>query len=207
MTEWYLLSGMGASSAMYNALKRRLSFNVNFVNWLEYRGEKTYSEVAARIITENRIVDGDVIGGSSLGGIVSLETAKQIKPLATILLGSAMNPSEVQGLPRLLSPIAEVTPVSLLKLVAGKNGSLVSSMFLKSYTEFIRAMCLYLPSWPGYSGPTDSIYRLHGRKDHVIPCLSVGTDVIEKCRASVSNNSCAGNSEVPWNTLNRNYRT
>jgi hypothetical protein len=179
MIEWYLLPGMGASSAMYNALKRRLSFNVNFVNWPQYQGEKTYSEVAARIITENRIADGDVIGGSSLGGIVSLEIAKQIKPLATILLGSAMNPSEVQGLLRLLSPIAEVTPISLLQLVAGKNGNLVSSMFSKSDSKFIRAMCLYLPSWPGYSGPTDNIYRLHGRKDHVIPCPSVGADVIE----------------------------
>jgi len=170
---------MGASSAMYNALKRRLSFNVNFVNWPEYRGEKTYSEVAARLITENRITDGDVIGGSSLGGIVSLEIAKQIKSMATILLGSAMKPAEVQGLLRLLSPIAEVTPVSLLQLVTGKNGNLINSMFSKSDSDFIRAMCLYLPSWSGYSGPADNIYRLHGRKDHVIPCPSIGTDVIE----------------------------
>lgn len=170
---------MGASSAMYNALKRRLSFNVNFVDWPEYRGDKTYSEVAVRLITDNRIADGGVIGGSSLGGMVSLEIAKQIIPLATILLGSAMNPSEVQGLLRLLSPIVEVIPVSLLQSVAGKNGNLVSSMFSKSDSEFIRAMCLYLPLWPGYSGPADNIYRLHGRKDHVIPCPSVGTDVIE----------------------------
>ena len=179
MTEWYLLPGMGASSAMYNALKHRLSFNVNFVDWPEYRGEKRYSEVATRLITENGIADGDVIGGSSLGGMISLEIAKRIKPLAIILLGSAMYPSEVQGFLRLLSSIAEVTPASLLQLATGKNRNLVNSMFTTADFKFIRAMCLYLAEWPGYPGPTDNVYRLHGRNDNVIPCPSTGTDVIE----------------------------
>ena len=170
---------MGASSAMYNALKRRLSFSINYIDWPEYRGEKTYAEIAARLITENGIADGDIVGGSSLGGVVSLEIAKQIKPRAIILLGSAMNPSEVQGLLRLLSPLAEVTPISLLQLVTGKTGTVVGTMFSKSDAQFIRAMSLYLPSWPGYSAPIENVYRLHGRRDKIIPCPSAGTDVIE----------------------------
>jgi len=36
--EWYVLPGMGASAAMYNALKRSVSFKINFINWPKYGG-------------------------------------------------------------------------------------------------------------------------------------------------------------------------
>ena len=63
---------MGASSAMYNALRHKLDFEVSFINWPPYGGEKTYVEVAQRVVKENNVENGDVIGGSSLGGIVAL---------------------------------------------------------------------------------------------------------------------------------------
>ncbi len=73
---WLILPGMGATAAMYNGLKHKLGFRVNFLNWPEYRGEKTYAEVARRVIEEEKIGTGDVVGGSSLGGMVALEIAQ-----------------------------------------------------------------------------------------------------------------------------------
>jgi pimeloyl-ACP methyl ester carboxylesterase len=178
MIKWFILPGMGATSAMYDAVRRELRFGVNFKNWPEYRGEKSYAEVARRVIEENGISEGDVVGGSSLGGMVALEIARSVKAKAVILIGSAVHPREVQGLLSLLSPLAAVTPISLIQTLAGKSDNLVSSMFAESYPAFIRAMCEYLRSWQGYQGPAESVYRIHGRKDHVIPCPA-GCDVIE----------------------------
>jgi hypothetical protein len=179
MNNWYLLPGMGATASMYNELRHRLDFGIRFIDWPRYRGENTYAAVARRIVDENDIRDGDVIGGSSLGGMIALEMSNIIRPKAVILLGSAMNKSEVQGLLALLSPLAAITPISFVQAVAGKQKNLVNAMFSDADTEFIRSMCSNLLTWPGYSGRTTNIYRLHGKKDHVIPCPSEGASVVE----------------------------
>ena len=55
----------------------------------------------------------------------------------------------------------------------------VARMFAESDPDFIRAMCSHLSSWPGYSGPMESMFRLHGRHDHVIPCPASGAEIVE----------------------------
>jgi pimeloyl-ACP methyl ester carboxylesterase len=176
---WLILPGMGATAAMYNGLRHKLGFPIDFLNWPEYRGEKTYADVARRIIEEHAITSEDVAGGSSLGGMVALEIAQQAKVRATVLLGSAVNREEVQTLLALLAPIAKAAPMTIIQSLVGKHQNLVSTMFADSDPEFIRAMCSYLPSWTGYGGPVGKVFRLHGRKDHVIPCPTSGCDVIE----------------------------
>ena len=174
-----MLPGMGATSAMYDLLCAEIEFEVQFVDWPEYRAETTYAELAQRVREENGIVDGDVIGGSSLGGMIALEIAKSLRPEAIVLLGSTIHRDEVQKILSVLSPLAAVTPVSLIQVLAGKHKSLVARMFSESNPDFIRAMCLHLPSWPGYSDPLEHVFRLHGRRDHVIPCPANGSEVVE----------------------------
>ncbi len=165
---------------MYNGVKHKLAFKVDFLNWPEYRGEKTYGEVARRVITENDIVADDVVGGSSLGGMIALEIARLVTPKAVVLLGSAANRKEVQPMLSLLSPLASAAPVTIIQALVGKHRSLVSTMFADSDPEFIRAMCAFLPSWVGYHGPIDNVFRLHGRRDHVIPCPAAECEIVEE---------------------------
>lgn len=177
---WFLLPGMGATAAMYNGLKHKLRFKVNFLNWPHYCGEKTYADVARRVIKENRIGADDVVGGSSLGGMIALEIAQLTSAKAVVLLGSAVSRRQVQGLLAMLSPLASAAPITIIQTLVGKHRSLVSTMFADSDPEFIRAMCAYLPSWNGYQGPAEKIFRLHGEKDHVIPCPATGCEVVEE---------------------------
>jgi len=176
---WFILPAMGATASMYDALRGELGFKINFINWPEYRGEKSYSEIARRVITENRICDGDIVGGSSLGGMVALEIAQKIQPKAVVLIGSAIKAKEVQNLLSLLSPLAVITPISLVQVLAGKHKNLVAQMFAKADPKFIRAMCTYLRSWPGVGVPSEIVFRVHGKKDHIVPCPSAGCEVVE----------------------------
>jgi hypothetical protein len=98
---------------------------------------------------------------------------------AVILLGSAMNAREVQGLLAMLSPLAAAAPITIVQALVGKHPNLMSTMFADSNPDFIRAMCAYLRLWSGHNGPTGKIFRLHGKKDHVIPCPTTGCEVIE----------------------------
>ena len=170
---------MGATSALYDALRLEIEFEVNFPDWPAYKGEPTYRDVARRLIDEYDISDGDIVGGSSLGGMVALEIAKLIRPKTIVLLGSAVNRREVQSVLSIISPLAALAPVSLMQRLVGKHHSLAAQMFSQSDPEFIRNMCLYLPSWPGYSGPNEGLFRLHGRRDRIIPCPARGAEVIE----------------------------
>ena len=179
MTQWFILPGMGATSAMYESLRLEIDFEINFIDWPEFKGETTYVQVAKRLIDENNISDGDIIGGSSLGGMVALEIAEILQPKITVLLGSAINNREVQSALSILSPLAAVTPISLIQFLVGRHNSLVAKMFSTCDSGFIQAMCLYLPSWPGYSGANENIFRLHGRKDHVILCPATGAEIVD----------------------------
>ncbi len=178
MTKWFLLPGMGATSAMYDELRDEIDFDIDFVNWPIYSGESSYEEVANRIIGENHISAGDIVGGSSLGGMVAIEIANIIQPKAIVLIGSAINANEIQRLLKLLSPLASATPISLIQTLCGKHKHIVSQMFYESDPAFIRAMSLYLTSWRGNKGEIRKIHRLHGKKDHVIPHPSSHCEVI-----------------------------
>ena len=176
---WFLLPGMGADSSMYDVLQAHLTFEVSFINWPKYGGEKSYVEVAKRVIDETTIMDGDIVGGSSLGGMIALEVARLKKLKAVVLIGSAIDPTEIQAILALLFPIAALTPISLIQLLVGKHQGAIARMFAEADPSFIRAMCRYLQEWPGFTTSLAPVYRIHGQKDHVIPCPRAGCEIIE----------------------------
>jgi pimeloyl-ACP methyl ester carboxylesterase len=178
MNKWYLLPGMGANSSMYDSLRRELEFEINFINWPKYGGEKTFSEAAERVIKENGIEDGDIVGGSSLGGMVALEIARLRKLKAIVLIGSAISPAEVNGILSLLAPLCDITPISFIQRLAGKHEHIITRMFAEADSEFIKEMCQYLPKWSGANKSPAPLFRVHGQKDHVIPCPKVGSEII-----------------------------
>jgi len=179
MAKLFILPGMGATSKMYDSLRPIMDFEAIFIDWPEYQGEASYEEVAQRVIDEHAITSDDSVGGSSLGGMVALEITHKIKPKNVVLMGSAVCSQEVQALLSILSPLAAITPLGLIQILAGKHKNLVAQMFSDSNPDFIRAMCLYLKFWPGYKGSMGSVFRVHGQKDHVIPCPKTGTEAID----------------------------
>lgn len=170
---WILLPGMGATAAMYDGMRSHVRSGIDFVDWPVYRGETSYAELAQRIIAENEIMEQDIVGGSSFGGMVALEVAHIVKTKRVVLIGSAMHSGEIQPLLPLFSPFTALTP----SFVA--ENLLISSMFAQADPHFTTAMCSYLLTWQGYRRPTVRIHRIHGKKDHVIPCPSAGCEVID----------------------------
>ena len=165
----YLLPGMGADHRMYGPEWDSLA-RTKFLGWPPYRGETTFGEVADRVIAEHGITPRDVVGGSSLGGMIALEVSHRLRNARVVLIGSAVAPTEINGLLRRLAPLATVTPLRLIQALAGRSASTLTSMFADADHDFVRAMCLALPDWPGYTGPQDRLVRIHGANDRVIAC-------------------------------------
>jgi len=110
------------------------------------------------------------IAGSSLGGMVALELADILKVENVILLGSATSKEEINPLLKALGPLAEITPMKLCQILAGKTPTLLSQMYAEQNPEFIRSMIHSALNW-SYEGNA-TIHRIHGKKDHVIKAKS-----------------------------------
>jgi pimeloyl-ACP methyl ester carboxylesterase len=164
----YLLPGMGADRNMYSG-KWHLLPNSVFLNWPQYRGEKSIAEMARRIIHEQQITPGSIVIGSSLGGIVACEIGHQIKLKNLILIGSAKQKDEINSLLAVLHPLIDLTPLQFIQRAVSKIPNEIVQMFSQSEPEFIRAMCRAIFMWDGLNPDAGKPVRIHGAKDRVIP--------------------------------------
>ncbi|MBK9990368.1 MAG: hypothetical protein IPP19_06460 [Verrucomicrobia bacterium] len=165
----HVLPGMGADHRMYAAPAWQCLASTRFLNWPAHHGETTIKAIADHVITEAGIRHGDIVIGSSLGGIVGCEIAKNLSLKALILIGSAKNKAEISGLLTLLHPLARLAPIEFIQLAAGKHPSELTQMFSHSQASFIRAMCAAIFDWEGLDETRTKPVRIHGTHDHVIP--------------------------------------
>jgi len=165
----YLLPGMGANSNMYQGAW--LEFNhAACLDWPPYQGEASLSELARSVAMHYKIQDNDILIGSSLGGMVALEISKLLHLERVVLVGSAIDASEMNSLLTLLAPVVDIAPIEFLQKLAGRRDSLFQQMFAASDAVFMRAMCKAISTWAGYPGNLTTVTRIHGEKDKVIKC-------------------------------------
>jgi len=164
----YILPGMGADSTMFRHEWRELEDAV-FLDWPRYSGEASLTEIARRIVAENRITDGSVVVGHSLGGMVSCEIAQLRELKQLILVGSASCKEGVSGLLAALHPLAPHTPIEFVQSLMARLPGEITSMFSRSDPAFIRAACKAIFEWNGLRPGAIRPKRIHGRQDLVIP--------------------------------------
>ena len=172
MRKTYILPGMGADATMYGGPWRDLD-NFIYLDWPVYNGEKTLGEVAEKLIKVHQIEQGDIVGGSSMGGMVALEIAECLSTPHVVLIGSAMHPDEINPFLTMLAPLAKVTPIKLAQAISGPSVSSlgnIGAIMMKADPEFLQAMCVAISKWKGSEFPLSKIARIHGTRDHVIRC-------------------------------------
>jgi pimeloyl-ACP methyl ester carboxylesterase len=162
-----MLPGMGATSAMYGGPWRDIP-DARAIDWPGYQGEKTIAQIATRLIAEYNIRPSDWVIGSSLGGIVALEIHAMLNLQRVVLLGGAVTPTEINPLLVALAPLAKITPMRLIQYLAGKSDNLLSTMYAEVDADFVRAMCIAVSRWDGYTGDMNAVTRIHGERDHII---------------------------------------
>jgi len=154
---------------MYSAPAWQRLPNARFLDWPVHRNEKSITEIAARVISDAGIEDGDTVIGSSLGGIVGCEIANAVFLKNLILISGAKNKTEISGLLALLHPLARLAPFEFIQISAGKIPSELTQMFSHSQASFIRAMCDAIFNWSGLDENRIKPLRIHGTHDRVIP--------------------------------------
>ena len=174
----HVYPGMGATSAMYNEAWRSLA-NAKFHDWPKWNGETSLELWAKHLIDEHGILEGDIIIGSSLGGMIACEIANQLELQEIILLGSAIDPKEINSLLAWLKPLAKFAPIEVLQFSGSKVPSEIAAMFSQSNPQFIRAMCQAIFAWQDLKVDI-KVSRIHGSNDLVIPCPQNVDHIIAK---------------------------
>ena len=165
----FLLPGMGANSKMYQGAW--LDVNpATCIDWPSYKGDASLFELARRVATHYRIKNNDFLIGSSMGGMVALEISKLLHLDRVVLVGSAIDVSEMNWLLILLTPFVDCAPIEFFQKLAGRHDSLFQQMFAASDADFMKAMCKAISTWDGYPGDLTRVTRIHGEKDKVIKC-------------------------------------
>lgn len=162
----YVLPGMGADNTMYGDTWRNLP-NAVFLDWPCYRGEKSISQIAKRIIGEQNISGNDILIGSSLGGMVACEIAKSQGNKFVFLIGSARCKNEITLMFRLLWRLINIAPIKVIQWFCSKSSNKVARMFSCSHPDFIRPMCKAIFTWQG-ADATVQTFRIHGKSDYII---------------------------------------
>ncbi len=173
---------MGADSSMYGETFQGIK-DIKYVDWPIYNNETTISEVSKRVIKEYSIQDNDIVGGSSLGGIVASEISRYISLKKLILIGSTLTPDNINPALKKLSTLSEITPVNLIQVFTGKINAIFENRLLKMFshseTMFIRSMCKAVFEWEGNLKPKCTVAHIHGEKDNVIFPPPKGANIIK----------------------------
>jgi pimeloyl-ACP methyl ester carboxylesterase len=164
----HALPGMGANRRMYPAPWSSLP---DFVahDWTPYSNEKSLADIAQSTCNARGIRDGDSLVGSSLGGMVACEITKIRKIKTLYLIGSATRKEEINAVLSMLHPLIHIAPIDWLRFSAGKIPNELTQRFAEAEASFLRAMCSAIFDWQGLVDSSTQVYRIHGKKDFVIP--------------------------------------
>jgi pimeloyl-ACP methyl ester carboxylesterase len=94
MIKVYLISGLGADSRLFKNIKLPAGYEAVLINWSLPNANDTLTSYAQDIVNQNNIKDDSVVIGVSLGGMIAVEIAKQVKLNKVILISSIKTDSE-----------------------------------------------------------------------------------------------------------------
>jgi pimeloyl-ACP methyl ester carboxylesterase len=178
----YILPGIGADALMYGPAFKKLK-DVQYLDWPIYNNEKSIKDISIKIINEYNIHSSDIVGGSSLGGIVAAEIAKNTKVKKIVLIGSTLTPQNISPILKKLSVLSEIAPIHLIQTFAGKASLINKNHLLKMFSTvdsaFIKAISKAVFEWDGNPVPQCDYSHIHGAKDLVIYPPKTGATIID----------------------------
>lgn len=177
MSKIFLIAGLGADTRIYNNIELGDEHDVTPVDWIEPNQYDTLSTYAQKLIHQYFITDGSVVIGNSLGGMVAIEIAKQIKLSKVILISSIKTRSEAPFYFKLFRtvPVYRLLSGNFVRKLGGmlrpmfgymseQHLWLFRDMLEKSSPKFIEWAFGVILNWDNETVPAD-VYHITGDKD------------------------------------------
>lgn len=180
MRKLLLFSGLGADARLFSKIAVP-GVQVVAVDHLEPAPAERFEDYVARLRAAHPLGPDDLVGGSSFGGMLAAEYAKQQPVAGLILLGTCLRTRELPGYYRALSKGARFLPDALLarkpaprvmrRLFGPLDGAaleLFLTMVEACPPSRLKGFARMLADWPGVR-PAGAVLSVHGKLDKVLP--------------------------------------
>lgn len=173
-----MISGLGADGRLFKNIQLP-GHEVVLTEVVAHSKTDTLSTYSQKIISQYNITSNDIVLGDSLGGMLTIEVAKQVSPKMAILISSIKTIHEAPAYFRLfkalpvywLIPDKFFTSVGFLaKYVFGhmndEDAQLFSSMLASSSPKFMKWAMYAILHWDNQVIPPN-VHHIHGDVDRV----------------------------------------
>lgn len=178
-----MLPGMGADHRMF-APQRAVLPKLVVPDWLPPAPDDTLETYATRMASVVPTARPLVLGGSSFGGMLACEMARQLRPDLLLLIGSVSTAEQIPSTLRFLARCGGRLPggicLSLYRAASAARRwagiretgphQVVMDMLRATPPSFMRWACRAIGHWSAKSPPDAPTWVIHGHRDWVLPC-------------------------------------
>jgi pimeloyl-ACP methyl ester carboxylesterase len=127
MSKIFLIPGLGADTRIYNNIEFGDNQDIIPVDWIEPNKHDTLNTYAQKLIHQYFITDNSIVIGNSLGGMIVIEIAKQVRLNKVILISSIKTKNEAPFYFKIFRtlPLQKLIPGALIQ----RLGTLVKPIF------------------------------------------------------------------------------
>lgn len=213
MAKVFLIAGLGADTRLYQNIILPEGYEAVPADWIAPAEMDTLTTYAQKLVSHYAIADDSIVIGDSLGGMIAVEIAKEVKLAKVILISSIKTADEAPWYFNFLRyvPIYKPIPGTLfnkLGFLAGPifgkmsadERSLFNSMLSKSSPVFLK-WAMHAVLYFNNTEPIANLYHIIGDKDQVFPWEKIknptaiikgGTHIMVFDRADEINQLLAG---------------
>lgn len=176
-----LLSGMGGDRRLTGPIQVP-GVEVVTPDHLQPEESEDMVRYAARVAEAHGVSPSDVIGGTSFGGMLAAEIARQRPVAGLILLGTCVRPARFPGGYRLLEKFGALIPDALLGLrsrpflvrrrfapVTEEAVAILVAMAQASPASQVRGFARLMMGWGGIDAFNCPVLSIHGDGDRILP--------------------------------------
>lgn len=173
---YYLIPGMGADHRIYEHCDLKHG-TVHYLDWIPAQKSRSLQEYAALLANEIQ-TENNIIIGSSMGGMVTVELARQINPIAAILISA---PTGRHEFPRVLKVFdflklhRAISPKQIMKISrladlfmgfkTTEQRALFYEMLKGNGPEFLHFSVNAVLGWKNTEVPSCPFIQILGTKD------------------------------------------
>ncbi len=176
-----LFSGMGGDSRLTRPIEIP-ELEIVTPEHLEPRANETLPAYAARVADLTGAKPSDILGGTSFGGMLAAEIARQRGAAGVVLLGSCLNTSGLPRSYRIFEKLGKFIPDGILRLrswrpfvrwryapVTPEAEQILVAMAEDCPAGQIRGFGRMVVTWNGVERLDCPVLSIHGDRDRVIP--------------------------------------
>jgi hypothetical protein len=175
----YFISGQAADEKLFENLILPPGFNPKYIRWIEPFEKETLVSYSKRIAQQVNTLENFVLIGVSLGGIVSVELNKFLKPRLTIIISSIATAPERPPYFRLINllKLHKIAPGGLYKWynpfvnwyfgVRNKREKELIRLYMRSATiRYMKWSTGQVLNWKNKERPAN-LFHIHGTADRI----------------------------------------